>query len=164
MHMLSRRIPTLLRLSKKFYNKNPSIEDTEVKFTLKEMILSLQNTLKENNTALDTKIERIEGKIEGLNQKMTENSKELSQKMTENSKELNQKMTENSKELNQKMTENSKELEARLSDKMKMNNYQVVVLVCSALFGALALMNYFGFGIRIKPKQKAALPTGQNTK
>jgi DNA repair exonuclease SbcCD ATPase subunit len=142
MHMLSRRIPTLLRLSKKFYNKNPSIEDTEVKFTLKEMILSLQNTLKENNTALDTKIERIEGKIEGLNQKMTENSKEL----------------------NQKMTENSKELEARLSDKMKMNNYQVVVLVCSALFGALALMNYFGFGIRIKPKQKAALPTGQNTK
>ena len=140
----------LVRKIKKFFQEKSSINGTKVKFSLKEIIISLQETLKENNKELNQRISQFELKV-------SENNKELDTKLSENNRELEMKLSGNNRELEMKLSGNNKELEIRLSEKMKTNNYQVVFMICSALFGMIALMNYFGFGVRIKNQKKIPL-------
>ena len=92
---------------------------TEEKNSLKQEVISLNNTIDEfkklsaeNNNDFKTKLEEKEKKLE-------ENKKELNLKLEENKKKLNLKLEENKKEFEMKLEENKKEFEKRLEEKEK---------------------------------------------
>jgi predicted nuclease with TOPRIM domain len=128
---LQRKGFSLLKFSKKFYNNATPMVDTKIEFSLREMVVSLQTTLKENNKELDRKIEKLESRL-------MENNKELNGRMTENSKELDGTFSKMETNLGEKISKVEINLDSKLSEKMKTNKYEVVVFVCIGISGIIA--------------------------